>query len=95
MHTEHGGSGTQLRLPHLRERFWTGMPGIVRTMTAVASAVAAGGGEQKHVNAFGRVLGERAADAERLIVWVREHGHQLRSRHRGVDFMCGTASTHS
>ena len=50
-------------------------------MAAVAAAVAARGGQQKDIDAFGRVFRERAADTQRFVIGVRQHGHQSRSLH--------------
>ena len=51
------------------------------TMAAVTAGIAACGGQQKDVHAFGRIFRERASRAQRLVVRVREHGHQLPSEH--------------
>ena len=49
-------------------------------MAAVPPGVTARGGEQRHLDALGRVLRQRAAEAQRLVVGVGQDGHQpLRS----------------
>ena len=51
------------------------MSRIVGAMTATASRVAAGGGQDEDVDAFGRILGECATHPERLVIGVGKHGH--------------------
>ena len=50
-------------------------------MAAVSAGVAARGGQQKDVDAFGRVFRERASHAQGFVIGVGEHGHQPRSVH--------------
>src|SRR4051812_18742083 len=57
------------------------MSGFAELMAAVAATIAARGREQEHLDAFGRVFRERAADTERLVVWRREDGHDSPGRH--------------
>jgi len=51
-------------------------------MAAEAAAVAARRRQQRHLDPFRGVLRQRAADAERLVVGVRED-RQQRLRHEG------------
>jgi hypothetical protein len=57
------------------------MPGIAGRVAAVAAAVAGRRGQQKDLDAFGCVFGERAAHAQRFVIGVGEHGHQSLSVH--------------
>ena len=55
-----------------------GMLGRTGPMPAVSAGIAARGGQQKDVDAFGRVLRQRAADAQRFVVGMGEHREQPR-----------------
>ena len=82
-HAQHRRGGAQLSLTDLRQRQRAGMLRIVGTMAAVTAAVTARGGQQKDVDAFGRVFRERASHAQGFVIGVREHGHQRRRRTAG------------
>jgi len=80
-HSQHRCGGAQLRLTDYRQRHRARMPGIAGRMAAVAAAVAGRRGQQKDLDPFGCVFGERATHAQRLIVGMGEDGHQSLSVH--------------
>jgi len=80
-HPQHRRRRAQFRFADFRQRQRAGMLRIAGTMAAVTAGVAACGGQQKDVHAFGRVFRQRASRAQRLVVRVREHGHQPSSLH--------------
>ena len=65
----------KLGFPNLGERLPAGMLRR-RAVTFVPSALPARGRQQRDLDALGRVLRQRAAAAERLVVGMREHRHQ-------------------
>jgi len=76
VHTEDGRGGAKLRLAHDAECRWAGMSGITGSSRAKPSAIAACGRDQRRRHALGCVPRQCAAETQRLIVRVCEHGHE-------------------
>ncbi len=69
------------RLADRRQRTGAGVRLVVWRMAAIPARVASRGSQQGHVDAFRRVLRQRSAEAQRLVVGMRQHGHQSQWRH--------------
>ncbi len=64
-------------------------------MTAVPAAIAARRGQEKDVDAFGRVFREHATDPQRFVIGMGEDGHQPRSAHEGAYYRSEMTSASS
>jgi hypothetical protein len=72
--------GPELRLPDPRERLGAGVLALTRSIPAETARVPARGGDQEDIGSLGSVARERAAEPERFVVGMGEHGHQPPAR---------------
>ena len=72
---EHGNRRPQFRLANPSELLRARM--LPRfAMAVVAPALPAGRGHEKNLDSLGRILGERSADPQGLVIRMRENRHQ-------------------
>src|SRR5262249_56186409 len=81
---EHAGCAAKLALADGRQGRRAGMLGVSWRMAAVTATLTARCRHQGNVHAFRRILRQRAAETQRFIVRVREHGHQPTVPHEVV-----------
>ena len=77
MDAQYGSRRFELLLTDPRQRVRTGMAGIALRMAVKPAALAARRDDQRHLDAFGRVLRDHPAHAHRLVVGVCQHRQQL------------------
>ena len=75
-HAQHRGGGAQLGLADRRQRGRTRMLRIARRMAVITAALTARRRQHRDIDAFPGVPGQYPSDAERLVVWMRQNGHQ-------------------
>jgi hypothetical protein len=76
VHAKNSGRGAQFRFADPAQLRRSGMESVASRMAAVAATLAECGRQQRHLDAFSRVLRQRSARTQTLVVGVGEDGHQ-------------------
>ena len=80
-HPQHRGRRAKFPLADLSQSLGARVLGRL-AMPPESALLSPGGRDEKRLDALGRVLRQGAADTQRLVVWVGQHGHQAKGRGR-------------